>query len=175
MMPSSLSKALWIVALSGLLAGSGACGGSSDSGDSGAGGKGGGGGAGISRFVGTWHPTSGNTTVTCAGTPYTDAVVDNLSWGAGVGADLVQTSGTCVFKANVTASTAAALPSQSCTESSGTGALTVTLAAYTFSLGADGLTATESASGSAVVNDSATGQTVTCTYSELASYQKIAN
>jgi hypothetical protein len=169
-MPCSLSKILSVVAVGSFLAGVGACGGSSSSGtDSGTGASG------LSRFVGTWHPTSGNTTVTCAGVPDTEAVTDNLTWGAGVGADLVQTSGSCVFKANVTSSTAAGLPSQSCTQSLGTGTLTIALANYTFSLSADGLTATESASGSATLNNSATGATITCTYSELASYQKIAN
>lgn len=70
------------------------------------------------------------------------------------------------MKANVTSSTAIALPSQSCTQTSGTTAITFAFAAYTFSLSADGLTATESASGSATVNDS--GLTITCTYSEIA-------
>jgi hypothetical protein len=169
-MPCSLSKILSVVAVGSFLAGIGACGGSSSSGsDSGTGASG------LSRFVGTWHPTSGNTTITCAGTPYISAVTDNLTWGAGVGADLVQTTGPCVFKANVTASTGVGLPSQSCSMNTASGTVTIALAAYTFSLGADGLTATESESGSATGNNPTTGATVTCTYSESASYQKIAN
>jgi hypothetical protein len=185
MMHTSRAKTLVTAAAAALLLSGAACGGGGGGNDGGGttgggtsgGGTGGTGGAGgssgLSRFVGTWHPTSGTITVTCSGVAQTESVVDNLSWGAGVGADLVQTSGTCVLKANVTSSTAAALPSQSCTETAGTTTLTISFAAYTFALSADGLTATESASGSAVINDS--GLTVTCTYSETASYQKIAN
>jgi hypothetical protein len=112
-------------------------------------------------------------TFLCAGVNDTQPVTDNLTWGAGVGADLVQTSGSCVFKANVTASTASALPSQSCTAMEGTTTATISFSAYTFALGADGLTATESASGTATIIDS--GITLVCSYSETASYQKIAN
>jgi hypothetical protein len=167
MMFSSLSKALLVSLLGVLVATSAACG-SNDTttpADSGA--------SGNSRFVGTWHPTSGTTTLTCAGTPSTSSVTDNLTWGAGVGADLVQTSGSCMLKANVTSSTASALPSQTCTEAVGTATVVLAVAAYTFSLSADGLTATESVSGSATVSQG--GLTETCTFSGLASYQKIAN
>ena len=176
MMVSTLSKALLVSLMGVSLAMVGACGGSSGVGDGGvgAGGTGGGGATGLSKFVGTWHPTSGNTTATCPGyAPSTVSVTENLTWGAGVGADLVQTSGTCVMKANVTSTTAAALPSQTCTMVSGTETDVFSVAAYTFSLSADGLTAMESASGSVVISDS--GLTMTCTYSETASYQKIAN
>jgi len=168
-MVSSLSKALLVALLGVFVAAAGACGsnGTSASPDSGTAASG------LSRFVGTWHPTSGSITYNCSGTTQTDPVVDNLTWGAGVGADLVQTSGTCVFKANVTASTASALPSQSCTEVTGTTTVVLAVAAYTFSLSADGTTATESASGTATLSDS--GLTATCTFSGLASYQKIAN
>jgi hypothetical protein len=169
MMFSSLSKALLVPLLGVLLATSGACGSNStaSTADSGSAGSG------LSRFVGTWHPSSGSITYTCSGATQTDPVVANLTWGAGVGADLVQTGGTCLLKANVTSSTASGLPSQSCTETSGTATIVLAVAAYTFSLSADGLTATESASGSATYSDS--GLTTTCTFSGLASYQKIAN
>ncbi|HEY5283912.1 MAG TPA: hypothetical protein VIM14_14065 [Polyangia bacterium] len=160
MMFSSLSKALLVSLLGVLVATSAACG-SNDTTTH------------ASSFVGTWHPTSGTTTLTCAGTPSTSSVTDNLTWGAGVGADLVQTSGSCMLKANVTSSTASALPSQTCTEAAGTATVVLAVAAYTFSLSADGLTATESVSGSATVSQG--GLTETCTFSGLASYQKIAN
>jgi len=169
MMFSSPSKALLVALLGVLVTTSVACGSndSSSPADSGTGASG------LSRFVGTWHPSSGSITYICAGQTFTDPVVENITWGAGVGADLVQTSGTCVWKANVTASTASALPSQSCTEVDGTTTTVLAVGAYTFSLSADGLTATESASGTATISDS--GLTTTCTFSGLVSYQKIAN
>ena len=181
-MNASLRKTLMLVAVGGLMAMAGACGSSSNKGGTGGspgvggmtGGVGGSpGGNALSRFTGTWHPSSGTVTFLCSGVNDTQPVTDNLTWGAGVGADLVQTSGSCVFKANVTASTASALPSQSCTAMEGTTTLTISFSAYTFSLGADGLTATESASGTATLIDS--GVTAVCSYSETASYQKIAN
>jgi len=127
---------------------------------------------GNTRFVGTWHPTSGTVTYTCAGQVFTDTIVSNLTWAAGVGSDLVQTSGSCVFRANVTSSTASGLPSQTCTVQSGTTTAVIAFSAYTYSLSADGLTAMESASGTATVSDS--GSTLTCGYNETASYTKIS-
>jgi len=162
----SISRVLRVLAIGMVMAAGGACG-SSDkaaSPDSGP--------TGNSRFVGTWHPTSGTITYNCGGVITPDTVTDNLTWAAGVGADLVQTAGSCVFKANVVSSTASALPSQSCNMQSGTTNITLALAAYTFSLSADGLTATESASGNATLSDS--GVTLTCTYNETASYTKIS-
>jgi hypothetical protein len=129
---------------------------------------------GLSRFVGTWHPTSGTTTLICAGQPTVDQVTSNLTWAAGVSPNtVVQTDGTCVLNANVTGSTAAALPSQSCTQMMSGLSLTLTFSAYTFSLSADGMTATENASGNATVFEG--GVTVICSYSESAGYQKISN
>ena len=162
----TISRVLRVLAIGMVMAAGGACG-SSDkaaSPDAGA--------TGNSRFVGTWHPTSGNITYNCDGVISTDSIVDNLTWAAGVGSDLVQTAGSCVFKANVVSSTASALPSQSCNEQVGTTNVTLALEAYTFSLSADGLTAMESGSGTATYVDS--GQTFKCKTSETASYTKIS-
>jgi hypothetical protein len=160
------SRLLRVLAISTVVLAGGACGSSDKTGSPDAGATG------NSRFVGIWHPTSGSVTYNCGGAITPDTVTDNLTWAAGVGSDLVQTSGSCVVKANVVSSTASALPSQTCNIQSGTTNITIALAAYTFSLSADGLTATESASGNATLSDS--GLTVTCTYNETASYTKIS-
>lgn len=169
-MNSIVSKVLALGALGALFLG---CGGSSTPAPAGGGGMVGTGMTGVSKFVGTWHPTSGTITILCAGVNQTMTVTDNLTWAAGVGADIVQTSGGCALKANITGTTGSALPSQMCTEMDGTTTTIISLSAYTFSLSADGQTATENASGNAMVSDS--GLSVTCSYSETAGYQKIAN
>jgi hypothetical protein len=166
-MLASIFKTLQVGMIAAFVVAGGACGSNDPSAptpDAGA--------TGNSRFVGTWHPTSGTTTYNCSGNIATDTVTDNLTWATGVGADLVQTSGSCVFKANVVSSTASGLPSQTCTLTSGTTVAVVTFAAYTFSLSADGLTAMESASGNATLSDS--GISLTCTYNQTASYTKIS-
>jgi hypothetical protein len=127
----------------------------------------------VTKFAGIWHPSSGTVTLICPTGTTTVTVTDNLTWTKGASSDLVQTSAgtSCVLNADITGGTATALPSQSCTET-GTLTLVINLSAYTFSLGADGQTATESTSGSAV--ESEAGASQTCTYSESAIYSKIS-
>ncbi|MEP6654830.1 MAG: hypothetical protein ABJA82_15815 [Myxococcales bacterium] len=161
--------------VAGMLAGPSGCGSDSKSGapDGGGGSPDAGGGKDLSRFIGTWKPTSGTLTTTCAGQSSTDAVTDNTVWAAGISSDLVQTDGSCALMANVTGSTASALPSQSCTQMSGTTTATLSTTAYTFSLSADGQTATESGSG--ILSGNSGGVAVSCSISITAAYQKIAN
>jgi hypothetical protein len=98
--------------------------------------------ANVSRFLGAWQPLSGTATMTCgAAAPITNAVDSDETWDVGTGSDLVLDAGG--LKANVVASTATALPNQVLTETYGTISLTVTQKTYTFTLGADGLTAVE--------------------------------
>ncbi len=133
-------------------------------------------GGGSSRFTGTWHPISGTVTTSCPGfAPDTSSVTDNITWSNGVSNDLVQTdpSTSCVLNADITGSTASG-SGPACTIPDGNGGnLTITITAYTFALAADGQTAQENGSGTAV--DNVGGASVTCTISETASYQKIGN
>jgi hypothetical protein len=135
------------------------------------------GGTDMARFVGTWHPVSGTITTTCPGyAPYTDPVSANLVWSRGVGADLVSTEGisSCATMADVTNSTATALPGQSCTFPDGEGGTyTVTVSGYTFVLAPDAQTATENASGQ--IGYVGGGVSVACMFTGTASYQKIGN
>ncbi len=158
-MKVSVSRVVLIVALIS----AGGCG--SGSGTSGAGG--------LSRFVGTWKPTSGTSTTICPAKTTTESITSNTVWGAGVSSDLVETDGACNIQVDVTGSTASSVSGQSCTQTAGTASVTLTISAYTFALGADGQTATESGSGTATVTSA--GVTATCSYSESASYQKLAN
>ena len=139
------------------------CGGGSDGGS-------------VTRFTGTWHPTSGTVTTTCPGlAPDTSSVTSNLIWSKGISSDLVSTdpSTSCILNADISGSTASG-NGPPCTFSDGIGGtLTLTITAYTFALASDGQTAQENGSGTAVDNNS--GQTLTCTVSETASYQKIGN
>ena len=135
-----------------------------------------GGGAAASKFIGTWHPSSGTVTTTCpgAGTD-TSSVTTNLIWSMGVSSDLVQTdpSTSCVLNANITGSTASGTGAP-CSFSDGSGGTaTLTISSYTFALAADGQTAQENGSGTFVDNN--TGVTITCSLSETAAYQKISN
>jgi hypothetical protein len=138
--------------------------------------SGNGGGASASKFIGTWHPTSGTVTTTCPGLGTdTSAVVDNIIWAMGVSSDLVQTdpSTSCVLTAHITGSTAAGTGAP-CTVSDGAGGTaTITITSYTFVLGADGQTGTENGSGTVVDNNG--GVSITCTLSETAAYQKVSN
>jgi hypothetical protein len=168
----------------------GGVGGSSDAGadrnpDSGgaAGGTGGGTGSrdaggsgdtagGNARFIGTWRPTSGNVTFVCAGINMPQTVTANLTAALGTTSDLVlQTNGSCSVRANVAGNLATALAGQTCNLAMGAITAMLTFSKYTFTLSADGLTATETASGNAMVSQG--GPTISCTYSETASYQKI--
>jgi ABC-type glycerol-3-phosphate transport system substrate-binding protein len=136
-------------------------------------GGGGGGAANTSKFVGIWHPTSGTFTFTCPSGNDTVAVTDNLTWAKGVTSDLVSTdSSNCIINAKITASTASGSgPACTIIDSGLTEMLTVT--AYTFSLSADGQTATESGMGTVVVSGG--GSTETCQVSLSAIYMKISS
>ena len=136
------------------------------------------GGGNINKFVGVWAPSSGTFTVTCNGQANTSQVTDTETWAAGTTSDLVQTiPGTsCVFHADVTASTATGVPGQTCQVDQIIGGDSVTdrlsFTAYTFSLSADGLTATESYSGNDAETDNTTGQSINCTFTQQATYSK---
>jgi hypothetical protein len=138
----------------------------------------GGGSGNINKFLGVWSPTGGMYTVTCAGTPQTSQVTDTETWVAGTTSDLVQTiPGTsCVFHADVTALTAVGVPNQTCQVDSVVQGVSVTdrlsFTAYTFSLSADGLTATESYSGTDNATNNSTGQSLNCTFTQQAMYAK---
>jgi hypothetical protein len=140
-------------------------------GDGGENGGTGDGGKNLSLFIGTWQPTSGSETVNCAGQPQTDAITDNTIWQMGTTSDLVQPpdSSGCPLLANVSGSTATALPHQSCTQSMSGLTLTLTITSYTFTVAASGTTATETASGTAVTSGTAA---VSCTVTESAMYKK---
>jgi hypothetical protein len=130
----------------------------------------------VTRFTGTWHPTSGTVTKTCPGlAPDTSSVTSNLIWSKGISSDLVSTNAatSCVLNADISGSTASGM-GPPCASSDGLGGtLTLTITAYTFALAADGQTATENGSGTAVDNNG--GQSLTCMVSETASYQKTGN
>lgn len=138
----------------------------------------GGGGGNVNKFVGLWSPTGGMFTITCSGTPMTSGVTDPLTWTAGSTSDLVQTiPGTaCVFHADVTSLTASGIPGQTCQVDSTFQGDSITdrlgFTAYTFSLSADGLTATESYSGTDAKTDNTTGQSANCTFTQQATYTK---
>ncbi|MEO5768377.1 MAG: hypothetical protein ABIS92_08500 [Polyangia bacterium] len=163
-----MKSAILSLVVAGMFAGTSGCGSDSKSAT-----LDGGDGKSLSRFIGTWKPTTGTGTTTCAGQSSTKPVTDNTVWAAGVSSDLVQTDGSCALLANVTGSTASALPSQSCTQMDGTTTATLSVTAYTFSLSADGQTATES--GSAAITGNIGGVAASCSFLITAAYQKIAN
>jgi hypothetical protein len=84
---------------------------------------------------------------------------------------------TCTLKANVSSTTASAVPGQYCVES-GTAAngdsITQTLAFTTFRFVVDaaGATATETFAGTDIYKDNTTGQSTTCTFARNAKYAK---
>ena len=135
------------------------------------------GGKDLSKFKGTWQPTTYMATITCGGTPDVVNTGDNITWSGGVSTDLVQTDPTtnCVLDADVTGETASAISGQTCTvhDSSGDN-IVLNLPQYTFSLSADGQTATEASSGTANVTFT-DGTATVCQYSESASYHKITS
>jgi hypothetical protein len=125
-------------------------------------------------FVGSWSVVSGTVTLTCSnGFTDTSAVTSPDVFSRGVSSDLVL-AGTCPETFTIAGSTAAAAPAgQECYDAA-TG-LTTTLTAHTFTT-SDGRIGQEAASGRvAGLVDPATGQAVTCTVAETATYQKIAN
>ena len=168
------ARCFWPAAVvASLLAlGSAGCGsGGLATGDAGENGGNGDGGKNLSLFIGTWQPTSGSETVTCAGQAQTDTITDNTVWQMGTSSDLVQPpdSSGCSLLANVSGNTATALPHQSCTQTMTGLTLTLTVTSYTFTVAAGGTTATEMASGTAVTSGTAS---LTCTVTESAMYKK---
>ncbi len=136
------------------------------------------GGGNVNKFVGVWSPTAGTFTFTCAGQPTTSQASGNVVWTAGTTSDLVQTipDTQCVFHADVTGTTASGVPGQTCIVNTNTGGDSITdqlsFIAYTFSLSADGLTATENYSGNDAKTDNTTGASENCTFTQQASYSK---
>jgi hypothetical protein len=132
------------------------------------------GGKDLSSFIGTWTANSGTITLTCSGKVTTAQVTGNDVWQMGSTSDLLQpaaaSSSGCVVLANVSGSTATGLPNQTCALPMGAMTVNLTIAMYTFVLGSNGTTATESASGSGSVTTN--GSTGTCTYAETATYTK---
>jgi hypothetical protein len=125
-------------------------------------------------FVGTWSVVSGTLTLTCSnGYTSTSAVTSPDVFSRGVTSDLVL-GGVCPVTFAISGTTAAASPGgQDCFDAS-TGT-TTTLTAQTFTT-ADGRIGQEAGSARvAGLVDQATGQPVSCTVAESATYQKIAN
>jgi hypothetical protein len=131
----------------------------------------------LGLFVGTWQATAGTVTTICPGyAPLTEALSGNAVWSRGVSSDLLSTTAlaACPLMADVTASTAAGIPGQTCTQSDGVGGtLTVSYAGYTFVISPDKRTAREDASGQ--LTYTAQGVIVVCSFNETGSYQKIGN
>jgi len=133
----------------------------------------------VNTFVGVWSATSGTTTTTCPGQgPSVDQVTDPETWAAGSTSDLVQTllGSSCVFHANITATTATGVAGQSCTitttESGDSVTEVINFSSYTFSLSADHATANENFSGTVVITNNTAGNTVNCAFTQTASYSK---
>jgi hypothetical protein len=129
----------------------------------------------VAAFTGVWTPTGGTSTWTCNGQSTSEQVTGTVTWTAGSSSDLVSADDSCVLRANIAGSTASLVPPSTCTasgvDSYGYSYTTTTnLTGYTFALGADKLTASESASATVTVTEA--GQTVTCGLTETASYQK---
>jgi len=131
---------------------------------------GGGGGGSTAKFIGTWSFTSGTSTLTCAGTPYTSQMTGTVTVQEGTTSDLVINQESCVLHYSVTGSTAMLVPGQSCVQVFDTDSVTVAYSADNVQT-SDGVTATEAGSGTAtlVIN----GQTLTCTYSSTATLTKV--
>lgn len=130
----------------------------------------------VGAFVGTWQPTSGTVTRTCPGyAAETATVTTNWAWSRGVSSDIVGTdpATACALMADVTEVTAAAVPGQLCNIAGADGTISIGFSGYTFVLGPDGKTATESGSGN--VTYMAGGASLTCSFSQTASYRKIGN
>ncbi len=132
------------------------------------------GGKDLQAFIGTWTATSGTVSLTCSGRVSTTQVTGNDVWQMGTTTDLVQpadsSSSGCIVLANVSGNTATALPNQACTLNMGGTVVDLTIAKYTFVVGASGTTAAETATGTGAVTTN--GTTTNCTYSETAGYTK---
>jgi hypothetical protein len=138
-------------------------------------GCGGGGGqeAETARFLGTWNATSGTETVTCPGQNESLPVTGTVRWDKGLSSDLVQATPPCIVNVDVAGSTAAGA-GPTCSYDDGVGGtVMLTTPTYTFVLAPDGRTAQENSSGTLLGTNA--GVTVSCTFSETASYTKIGN
>lgn len=160
----------------------GATGSSGATGSAGRGGSGAGGAPATdtSRFLGDWVVSEGTIVFVCPnGTKSTDATGYLETWEVGTTSALVQPGfeGTCPMKANISGSTASAVPGQGCV-ANGTAdngdsiTQTLTFTSYKFVLDAAGQTATETYSGTDFMQDNTTGQSQTCTYGRNAKFVK---
>ncbi len=141
-----------------------------------------GGGKNVSQFVGVWSPASGTFTENCPGGDGTTThlVSDTETWATGTTSDLVQTipNTSCVFHAEVSASTATGVSGQTCTVNTPATAVSdsftdvFSFVSYTFVVSPDGMTATENYSGNLAETDNTTNQAGTCTFTQTASYTK---
>ena len=131
----------------------------------------------LDRFIGTWRATAGTFTTVCPGyAPLTDPLTGNVAWSRGISSDLIQTipGSPCSLMADVNGATASGLPGQMCTVPDGAGGVSTSgLTGYTFAIASDGNTATENASGN--VTYIVQGVTISCSFNESGSYQKISN
>ncbi len=134
------------------------------------------GGGNLSKIKGTWQPISYSSKVDCgANGAVEDTTGSNITWSMGVSSDLVQTdpSTTCIINANLVASTATAVPGQTCVVQDSSGdTISISLTQYAFSLSADFQTASEAGSGHAQVTFP-DNTTASCSYSIQAQYHKI--
>jgi hypothetical protein len=141
-------------------------------------------------FIGTWKATSGTTTRTCNGTMTTLPLASNNtdSWASGSNATIVLTNEFGSLNATVSGSTATlstgsgvwleAFPgdgavSPSTDVAAGTFSGNVSVTDYTFALGSDGKSATETYAGTVSVAED--GGTAPCAVTETASYEKLAD
>jgi hypothetical protein len=126
----------------------------------------------IDKFVGTWKITAGTRTVNCPGQPSdTRSVPGNILISKGATSDLIVVVGDCSLKLSLAAATTAnALPSQSCTAVDDTGTEVDTFSSVVFST-LDGATARLSVTMTAALTSG--GVSVTCTATESADLQKL--
>ncbi len=125
-----------------------------------------------SKFVGTWKFTSGTLTVNCPGAAaVTQSVTGNVTISKGSTSDLVVVDNECSLKFSVTnATTADALPAQSCTTIDTTSTEVDTFSSVVFTT-TDGVTGHLSASLNGAITSG--GASETCTATETADLQKL--
>jgi len=130
----------------------------------------------VGQFVGRWRANSGVVRKACPGeVAEREAIAGEVSWGVGVGSDLVSATSVitpCRIKADVSDATAFGAADHLCAMSDGAnGTATVVIDRYRFAISPDGRSATETASGH--VLHVADGVTVDCSFEEMGSYQKV--
>ena len=143
----------------------------------------------VSAFVGTWWGLSGSEDITCPdGMTSPDGASNGIGgailiWAADTTPsdppDLISTgAGVCgIIFARASGNVASEFDTQTCTYAGnyqtalGRYQGDVTMPSYMFVVAADGTTATENAAGTIVYSFSS-GSTLTCTFTETASYQK---